>query len=188
MVALMKFKTLKPDPKLLRLDLGAGKGATKPDGFIGVDVVKHAGVDKVVDLRKPWPWRANSVDAVNCAMLIHYLAPKERVHFFNELWRVLKPDAQATITTPMWSSHRAYIDMQAQWPPVSEGFYHTLNRDWRAAQNAVDTSGLRCHFEAGAGYSLHPAIAPRSQEYQHDAVTWSKEAAQDLIATLTKRK
>ena len=183
----LKFTEVAAEPKRLCLDLGAGKGAATPEGFIPVDKIPFKGI-KVVDLTARWPWRANSVDEVNCSMLLNYLTAKERVHFFNELWRVLKPGAKAQITTPMWSSHRAYIDLQAQWPPVSEGFYHTLSKAWRDAQNSVDTSGLKCDFDATAGYGLHPAIVARNQEYQQNAVMWSKEAAQDLIATVIKRE
>jgi hypothetical protein len=100
----------------------------------------------------------------------------------------MKPGAKASITTPMWSSHRAYLDIQAQWPPVSEGFYHALRKEWRDNQNMVDTSGFECDFDCTAGYMLHPAIVTRHQEYQQDAVAWSKEAAQDLIATVMKRE
>ena len=182
----LKFTEAKQEPKRLCLDLGAGKGALTPEGYTPIDLNPCKGI-KVVDLRKRWPWKSNSVDEVHCAMMLHYLTAHERVHFFNELYRVLKPGAKAQFTTPMWSSHRAYIDIQAQWPPVSEGFYHTLNKNWREAQNAVDTSGLKCDFDVTAGYGLHPAIVTRHQEYQQEAVAWSKEAAQDLFATLIKR-
>jgi hypothetical protein len=185
MVKKLKFTESKPDTSV-RLDLGAGKGMHTPDGFIGVDKVPFKGV-KVVDLTKRWPWKANGVDEVNCSMMLHYLTAAERVHFFNELHRVLKPGAQAKFWTPMWSAYKAYIDLQAQWPPVSEGFYHTLNKDWRAGQNCADTSGFTCDFEAVMGYGIHPAIVVRNEEFQRDAVSWYKEAAQDLIATLTKR-
>lgn len=183
----LKFSAVKDEPKKgLRLDLGAGKGGATPEGFIPVDKQPFKGIT-VVDLAQRWPWKSNSVEEVNCAMLIHYLTAAQRVHFFNELWRVLKVDGKALIITPMWSSHRAYLDVQVQWPPVSEGFYHSLSKAWREAQNMVDTSGLKCDFESTAGYGLHPAIVPRNQEYQQNAVQWSKEAAQDLIATVIKR-
>jgi hypothetical protein len=195
MVKKLKFNESKPDPSV-RLDLGAGKGLQTPEGFTPVDKHPWKGI-RVVDLTQRWPWKANSVDEVNCAMLLHYLTAAERVHFFNELHRVLKPgtllDAngqprgRATFVTPMWSSHRAYIDLQAQWPPVGEGFFASLSKPWRAAQNSMDTSGLTCDFEVVVGYGVHPEVMPRNDEFRRDAVTWYKEAAQDLHATLTKR-
>jgi hypothetical protein len=182
-----------PSTKLLKLDLGAGKGLATPEGFTPVDIVPIKYNAKqafayTADLTKPWPWKANSVDEVHCAMLIHYFTPDQRRHFFNELHRVLKAGSQARIITPMWSSHRAYIDLRAVWPPVSEGFYHTLNAEWRKQQNDASDMGLRCDFDIAAGYGLHPAIVTRNQDYQQNAVQWSKEAAQDLIACLTARK
>jgi len=185
MVKKLKFTESKPDPSV-RLDLGAGKGLQTPEGFIPVDKNPYKGI-KVVDLTQRWPWKANSVDEVNCSMLVHYLTPAERVHFFNELYRVMKPEAKAKFITPMWSAYKAYIDLQAHWPPVSEGFYHTLSKAWRAGQNCVDTSGFTCDFDAVMGYGLHPAIVGRNEEFQREAMSWNKEAAQDLIATLTKR-
>jgi predicted SAM-dependent methyltransferase len=182
----LKFTEVKPEPKLLKLDLGCGKGQQTQEGFVKVDKVPFDGVT-VVDLTMRWPWKANSVDEVNCSMLVHLLGQPQRVHFFNELHRVLKPGAKAQIVTPMWSSHRAYIDINAQWPPVSEGFYHSLSKEWRDVQNSVDTSGLKCDFDATVGYLIHPALSTRNQEYQQHALSWNKEAAQDLMASLTKR-
>ena len=53
----LKFTEVKPDPAI-RLDLGAGKGAQTPDGFIPVDKHAFTGI-KVVDLTKRWPWKAS---------------------------------------------------------------------------------------------------------------------------------
>lgn len=185
MVKKLKFNEAKPDLSI-RLDLGAGDGTTTPDGFTAVDKIAGKGI-KVADLTQRWPWKANSVDEVRCHMLIHYLTAKERVHFFNELHRVMKPGAKAQFVTPMWSAQRAYIDINVQWPPVAEGFYQTLSKGWREAQTSADTSGLTCDFDATAGYGIHPAISVRNEEFQREAVSWNKEAAQELIATLTKR-
>ena len=47
--------------------------------------------------------------------------------------------------------------------------------------------GLNCDFEAYWDYNRHPAITPRNQEYQQHALSFWKEAAQDIVATLVKR-
>lgn len=169
----------------LRLDLGSGKGMNTPEGFAKVDI-RPAADTQVVDLRKPWPWKDNSVDEVRCMSLLQYLKPTERLHFFNELYRVLKPGATAQIGTPHWCASKAYIDLRAEWPPVGEAFYHTLNAAWRAAQNEDDAFGLNCNFEIGLGYGMHPAIVTRNPEFQQHSVQFNKEAAQDLICTVTK--
>lgn len=184
----LRFTEQAPEKKLLRLDLGTGKGANRPDGFVGVDIHRWKGVVRVADLRKPWPWKTSSVDEVNADYLVQYFTPKERVHFANELYRVLKPEARAVIKAPHWCSARAYGDTTAHWPPISEMWFVTLNKAWREAQNRVDTSGYTCDFDFTLGYGLHPAIISRNAEYQQNAVTFWKEAAQDICATLTPRK
>lgn len=184
-MAKLKFKEQKADATL-KLDLGAGKGANTPDGFIAVD--KNGSKDiKTVDLTGKWPWKSGSVDEARAAYLIHYFTPAERVHFFNELHRVLKPGASCQITVPHWAANRAYADMLVQWPPIAEGWFYTLAKAWREGQNCVDESGLKCDFSATMGYGMHPAIVSRNMEYQQNAVQFYKEAAQDLIATLTKQ-
>jgi hypothetical protein len=79
------------------------------------------------------------------------------------------------------------MDVRVQFPPVSEGWFATLNKAWREGQNCVDQSGYTCDFDHTLGYGLHPQIVARNQEYQQNAVTFWKEAAQDLCATLIKK-
>lgn len=174
----------------LRLDFGCGKN--KKEGFKGVDSIAFHGVDFVQDLNKKWQWADNSVDEFNASHFIEHLEARERVHFVNELYRVLKPEAKGQIITPNWSSNRAYGDMTHKWPPVSEMWYYYLNRDWRKINCPHDDiefnkDGYSCHFEATWGYSLHPAIQSRNQEYQTHALTYWKEAAQDIMATIVKK-
>lgn len=183
----MKVIKLKKKAKEFKLDLGTGKGEKKPAGFIGVDIIKHKGVDQVVDLRKKWPWKNESVDEVNCSYLLQYFNSDERRHFMNELHRVLKPEAKAVIVVPSWSCTRAYVDARVQFPPVSEAWFCSLNKEWRDGQNCVDDSGYKCDFTPTIGYGLHPAIVSRTQEYQQHAVSFFKEAAQDVYATLVKK-
>lgn len=171
-------------PQLLKLDLGCGN--KKREGFIGVDCRKFEGVDLEADLCKRWPWDDGSVEEVNCSHLVEHLTGPERVHFVNELYRVLIPGGKATITTPYWASNRAYGDLTHQWPPVSEMWWYYLDKDWRASQ-APHNDMYNCDFAATWGYALHPDITVRTQEYQQHAVTFWKEAAQDMVATLTKR-
>lgn len=181
----LKFTELETDANAVRLDLGCGKGATTPEGFEKIDIQPCKGV-RVIDLRQKWPWKSNSVDEAQANYLIHYFTMKERIHFMNELHRVLKVGSKAVIFTPHWCAARAYGDPNAKYPPVSEAWYPWLNKAWRENQNLIDTSGLTCDFDHGPGYGLHPAIIPRNFEYQQNAVMFWKEAAQDLIVTLTK--
>lgn len=171
--------------RLLRFDIGCGKN--KKEGFTGVDVRKFEGVDVVLDAgKKKWPWKANSVDEVHCSHMIEHLTPPERIHFVNELFRVLKPEGFCTLIAPYWAASRAYGDLTHQWPPISDFWFYYLDKDWRAV-NAPHNDGYTCDFACTWGYSLHPSIQSRNQEYQMSAVQNYKEAAQDIIATLKKK-
>ena len=173
----------KLEPKPLRLDFGCGKNPR--EGFEGVDV-RDFGQRHTVDLTKRWPWKDGSVAEGHCSHFVEHLTSEERIHFTNELYRVLVPGGKCQIITPHWASARAYGDMTHQWPPVSEFWFYYLSRDWRAA-NAPHNDGYTCDFEVTWGYSLHQTLASRNQEFQQNALQWYKEAAQDIIATFTKR-
>lgn len=183
----MKAKKLKPvatPAPLLKLDLGCG--TTKRDGFEGADC-RDFGQKHVIDLTKPWPWGDSSVEEVHCSHFVEHLKPRERIHFVNELWRVLIPGGKATIITPYWNSMRAYGDLTHEWPPVCEMWYSYLDKGWRASQ-APHNDEYICDFFGGGGHSMHPDIVGRNEEYRAYALKWYREAAQDLIMTITARK
>ena len=167
----------------MKLDLGCGPN--KREGFTGVDRHQFGSVDVVHDLTTPWPWEDGSVDEVHCSHFVEHLDATERIHFVNELWRVLKVGGQAQIIAPHCLSERAYGDLTHKWPPISTFWFSYLSRDWRAI-NAPHNDFYRCHFAITWGYSLHPDTALRAQEHQLFAVQFYKEAIQDVIATFTK--
>ena len=93
----------------IKLDLGCGK--SKKAGFTGVDVLKLDGVDVVHDVRSGrWPWDDNSVDEIHASHFLEHLTnldgKNERVHFFNEAYRVLKPGASMSLIFPHWACNR----------------------------------------------------------------------------------
>lgn len=199
-----------PAPALLKLDIGCG--TAKREGFLGVDAIDFPGVDVVMDVRTQWPWPDNSVAEVHCSHFLEHLTGLERVHFANQLYRVLVPGeigpaslpvkGFATVIVPHWCSHRAYGDPTHQWPPVSEMWFYYLSRDWRLGNpetgmpaNAPHTDdgaglmaeGFSCNFEARWGYSFHPELMTRAEPVRQDAAKWRKEAIQDMQALLIKR-
>lgn len=193
--------------ELKRLDLGCGPNKRGPE-WIGVDCRPFDGkVDVVLDLSekhsydvpdgnggilhrvgdwKAWPWEDNSVDEACSSHFVEHLTANERIHFVNELYRVLKPKGQCQIIVPHWASCRAYGDLTHQWPPVSEFWFYYLSKEWRAA-NAPHNDGYTCDFDATWGYSFHPMLMVRNQEFQQFAMQFYKEACQDIICTLTKK-
>ncbi len=194
----------------LKLDLGCG--TRKQAGFIGVDIRAFDGVDQVVDLmarRKvakqtphasdagivvqsiveelaPWPWASDSVEEVFCSHLVEHFDVAERIHFVNELYRVLVPGGKATIQVPHWNSGRAFGDLTHKWPPVAEFWFYYLSKEWRA-EHAPHNDGYTCDFQVTWGYVLRSELEVRSTDYQMFALQNYKEAAQDIVATFTKK-
>lgn len=176
---------------MVKLDIGCGPNK-KPD-HIGIDCIAFDGVDHVLNAgRDPWPFEDDSVDEVHSSHFLEHLDQVERCHFANELHRVLKKDAKATIIVPHWASNRAYGDPTHKWPAISEMFFWYLDKGWRAS-NAPHTDkskwpqGYDCDFGFVVGYGMHPSLAVRNVEYQQHAMQFYKEAVQDTHATLTKR-
>ena len=171
--------------ELLKLDLGCGK-ADVAEGFIGVDIFQYGNVKIIADLKNWWPWDDNSVDEAVSRYLVNYLKPADRIFFVNQLYRVLKPGGKANIITPHWCCNKAYGDLNAVMPPVSEDWFFHLNKKWRE-EHAYWATDYVCDFDFTLGYSLHPYIIPRNQEYQQNAIQFWKESAQDMAATLIKK-
>lgn len=195
---------------LLKLDIGCGPN--KREGHIGVDSIKFDKVDVVLNVCerfketelqeaqklglhigdfKPWPWKNESVESIHSSHFVEHLDAQERVHFVNELHRVLIPGGTAQIIVPHWAAGRAYGDPTHKWPPVSEFWFFYLREEWRKA-NAPHTDiehnpqGYNCNFEITYGYSLRPDVLSRNQEYQHFAMGNYKEVCQDMIANFKK--
>lgn len=179
----------------LKIDLGAGKNPK--DGFIGADKIDFGNGNVIVDLGKDkWPWEDSSVEEAHSSHFLEHLTNLdgrfERVHFFNELWRVLKPKAKCTLIVPHCFSVRYYGD-PTHCEAFSEFAFYYLDKNWRA-QNAPHTDiqynpkGYNCDIEAVWGFAMHPSLSVRNAEYQGHAQQWWLEARQDLHATLTARK
>lgn len=169
--------------------IAIGYTPDKPDGFTVVDTFKHEKVDKVFDPLKKWEWADNSVDEVICVNFIHRLTNDGRVHFFNELFRVLKEGKQARVVTPHWSHEKAYGDLDVQWPPVTAFTYFHTTKQWRE-MNAPHVTKLKCDFDwvlAGSHDANDEWVTFRSQEVKQVFMHRNINTTTDLIATLTKR-
>lgn len=170
---------------MLKLDLGCGN---KPkEGFQGVDLHDYGRSDLVVcDLREPWKWADESVDEVYSHHFVEHLTARERIHFANELFRVLKPGARAEIVVPHWSSGRAYGDLTHQWPPIAESWFWYLKREWRDTNAPHASFDYSCDFEVQWGTSLHADVGVRNHEFQQFASMFYREACLDLHSTWIK--
>ena len=169
----------------LKLNLGCGK--SKMDGYTGVDISPDCGADIVHDLAVfPWPFDDDSVDEVHASHFLEHIAGPDRMAFMNELWRVLKVDATATIITPHGNSNRAVQDPTHQWPPIVESSYLYFNRKWRE-DNFLDHYPITCNFDFSYGYNIENPWASRAQEAKDFALRHYLNVAADLHVILTKR-
>lgn len=213
-----------PDDEKVRIDIGCG--GNKKAGFLGVDCLPLEGVDVALDIcekitewrtvadsagdlreervhigYKPWPWDDNSVDEIHCSHVLEHFGEWDRVHLFNEMYRVLKPKATASIQTPYWKSGRAYGDPSHRWAPLSDFSLFYLRRAWRMGGKLdgqditpqaphTDASnipfGYACDFAVRPSYGLAQATMAKSPDAQQFEVTHYVEVALDLLAVLTK--
>lgn len=178
----------------MKLDIGCGKNKKGSD-WTGIDSIAFDGVDIVADIRKTWPLEDNSVDEAHCSHVLEHLTnfndKWERVNFFNELYRVLKPGAACALTFPHWASNRYYGDPTHKEPFSEMGFYY-LDKNWRAvncphADGDVGPQGYKCDFECTWGFGLHPELSVRNAQFQQFAMQWFKESCTDIIANCKKR-
>lgn len=89
----------------MNLNLGAAdrwlQGYTNSDIFDGYTPREGNREDYVfqqADLTGRWPWETSSIELVQADDIIEHIA--DRIHFMNELYRVLVPGGVATVVTP----------------------------------------------------------------------------------------
>jgi hypothetical protein len=198
----------------LKLDFGCGPN--KAAGFHGVDSIAFDGVDFVLDVAtrvtymfelpdtsgvtrvvelppagppefEKWPWADESVAEAHSSHFVEHLVPEQRVHFFNELYRVLEWGGKATIIVPSWAHERAYGDPTHKWPAVSNWLALYLQKSWRDA-NAPHT-GYTCDFDWGSSATWDEWLNPEeNMEEKIFAMQRYVNSTSDLMFKLTKTK
>ena len=88
------------------LDLGCG--SNKAPGALGADLKPHAGVDVVLDVKKPLPFPDRSFEAVRLSHIVEHVP--DLVAFMAEVHRVLVPGGRVYIVTPHFSAAASYRD------------------------------------------------------------------------------
>ena len=171
---------------MVKIDIGCGKNCK--DGFDGIDIIDF-GQKHVYDVRKGLLYDDDTVDEAFSRYFVPCLSNLgrrfERVAFFNDLYRVLKPNATATIIVPSWNAAGGYGHPHFQ-EPLYEGGLFFLNKAWREV-NAPEVTEYTCDFDPTWGYNMHPNLTARNQEYQQFALSNYCNAALDIMITLKKR-
>lgn len=127
---------------ILRLDLGAGQHPQP--GFVPID---RDTVDLFVT---PWPWDTSTVDQVWCSHFVEHVP--NLIGFMNELWRILRGGASATIVHPYQHSSTAWGD-PTHVRALNEDSWAYYNAEWRK------TNGLD-HYPIVADFTIGP-ITPQ---------------------------
>ena len=171
---------------MVKLNIGCGKEIK--EGFEGLDIIDF-GQKYIADAKQKLPFEDNSVDEIYSRYFVqcltNYGGKFERAQFFNELYRIMKVDAIATIIVPAWNSAGGYGNPTFQ-EPLYEGSLFFLNKLWRET-NAPDITVYVCNFDPTWGYNMHPNLITRNQEFQQFALSNYCNAALDLMINLKKR-
>lgn len=202
-------KIIKKEPtkeKLTFLDLGCGQNKSTVEQLfmqgvitnqqkdnaivVGIDMYKCEGVDKVFDMTKaPYPFKDNSIDGAFSNHFLEHLTGKERIVFFNEMWRILKKGARMRHIHPCYTSVRAIQDPTHAWPPIAPESYAYWQKDWRDANKLGHYLG-NCDFDVVVYNSgLHdPIWSTKVKEQQDFATIHYFNVIQDLVADMTCKK
>ena len=192
-------KTKAKKDLIIAVDLGCGqRKATKeyfeenmkisPDKIIGVDIAKCDDADVIHDLTKfPYPFKDESVDAIYASHFVEHLDGTERMKFFNECYRILKPGGIMRLLHPYYKSVRAVQDPTHKWPPISENSYFYWDKSWREA-NKLDHYPIDCDFEFNIYYLWQDmTVANKSEETRAFNIDKYWNVVADMLVDLKKR-
>lgn len=194
-----KKETKTKKEQVIGVDLGCGQNKAtieffkeqmlvEVDKVIGVDIAKCEGVDKIHDLTKfPYPFKDESVDAIFASHFVEHLDGIERMKFFNECYRILKPAGKMRLLHPYYKSVRAVQDPTHKWPPIAENSYFYWDKKWREV-NKLDHYPIDCDFEFNIYYAWQdPTIANKSEETRAFNIDKYWNVVADMIVDLKKR-
>lgn len=167
-------------------------GSRKPEGFFGVDLSDHEGVDLKCDLFQfPWPIKSNCAEEVSIEHFVEHI-PHWRpwftkdgfFHFFDEVYRICKKNAIVTIVHPYVMNGRAY------WDPTHVRFIHEvtwtyLDKSWRQRE-LLDHYDTDVYFEPISidGTGIPDEVLMRNTEQQHYMRTHYWNVVHDLVVKL----
>lgn len=164
----------------VKLDLGCGQNIR--EGFEGVDLYAKEAKHKVDLFSFPWPWADNSVDEINSSHFIEHIPmtyvckthgheavpclgnPDLFFAFFDECWRILKPNGKMHIVCPAVRSERAFQDPTHRRFIAQATFFY-LSDVWRKA-NKLDHYLVKCNFTGDVNFSFSQEIQTRHEEVQ----------------------
>lgn len=178
---------------MVKIDLACGDN--KKEGYKGVDIVETSSTDIVHDLTQyPWPFEDESVDEVHCSHYVEHI-PHELnngdnrdglIQFMDELHRVMKPGAKATIIAPYYKSERAFGDPTHR-RYIGDLSFPYFNKEWRD-NNKLSHYDINCDFDIRFSYYVENELTLKSEELRKESFKKEWNAINDIIVELTKKK
>jgi len=182
----------------LKLDLGCGQNVR--EGFEGVDLHAPNAKHRVDLLKFPWPWADASVDEIHCSHFIEhiplrdveerdllaphhpYLGKDLLFAFFDEAYRVLRPDSHMTVICPSVRSERAFQDPTHRRFIAQATFFYLAVPE----RKAMGLSHYRadCDFEGNVSFTHDAELTIRAAEYQQRVFKEAWNAIQDYVVKL----
>lgn len=190
--------------QVILLDLGCGDSKITPQmaveqalineedknhlKIIGIDLHKVPSVDLKFDLTKfPYPFKAGSVDAIFSSHFLEHLDGEQRIKFFNEAYRILKPDGKMRLIHPYYKSARAVQDPTHKWPPICEQSYMYWSKAFRETNKLGHYLG-DCNFEYNMFYTfMDPIWTLKNEETRNFAINHYFNVVADMIVDLVKK-
>ncbi len=172
----------KKEGKQIRINVACGQ--IKMDGFIGIDKAKTDATDIIHDLETyPWPIEDNSVDEILCSHFVEHV--KDLIKFVDEMHRIMKQGAKATIIAPYYANMRAIQD-PTHVRSICEATFLYFNEGWRKA-NKLEHYSIASDFDFSYGYSVSPEWTNRSEEARVFAMKHYINVINDIHVVLVKR-
>ncbi len=191
-----------------KIDLACGD--SKKEGYYGIDISDLPEVDLVHDLTTyPWPIDDNSVDNINCSHYMEHIPHVDIkgivkqsdsfedfksklaeskdgfINFINEVYRILKVGAEVTVTTPYYTSVRAFGD-PTHTRYIGDFSFLYLNKEWRD-QNNLGHYGIVADFDMKLSYHINNELTLKSEELRDEAFKKEWNSINDIIVKMIKR-
>jgi predicted SAM-dependent methyltransferase len=105
--------------------------------------------------------------------------------FMDEVYRILKPGAVATIICPYYASIRAFGD-PTHVRYIGEWSFYYFNKEWRDT-NKLSHYGINSDFDMRFSHYITNELVLKSEEVRQHAFTHYWNAIDDIIVELKKR-
>lgn len=99
----------------------------------------------LADLSLQWPWRDSSIDEIRAHDVFEHLP--SRVHTMNELHRVLKPGARATIEVPSASKGAGFAQDPTHLTPWCMNSFQYFEEGSVATKRFARAYGITARFK-----------------------------------------